>query len=481
MSRAAREEAWARSSVPRPLPAALSRRDFLGLAGAASGLLLLSACSGGAEPMLPEAAVDRWTQKPGALVAGVSADGRALVDDDGDPVLVLADTVWSMTGVYTSAEVATYFATRREQGFNGVQISSLPFHIDGENRVEGCVDGQQAFVDGDVTRFDEGYWRRLDEVLETAAAHGTTVLLGAMGPLVAYGIGDLDQCHEFGRLLGERYGGRPGIIWLFGVDYGSDLWDDLDPHLLACLDGIRAAGDEHPATIQYHNNSSLSSDNPRWVGRTDVEAAYSYAPTYAVVRKGYELAAGPVVLVESNYEDENNTQGPDTTDESIRRQALWTYTSGGVYVAYGRRDVWSSQGDYLDALTSTAVTQLGMIRARLETLDWPALVPDLDGSVLVEGAGEDVQHGSQLDGTADVLESDLATCAAAPDGSLTVVYVPSARPVRLAPGFATGAAQWWDPTTGESHEARLDGSGMYVPPDDRHADRATDWLLVVEA
>ncbi|NOV99426.1 DUF4038 domain-containing protein [Isoptericola chiayiensis] len=426
-------------------------------------------------------ALERWTGGDLPLVAGVSADGRRLVDENGSPLLVLADTVWTMSGVYTAEQLGKYFSERQAQGFNAVQTSALPFHIDGSgNRVDGCIDGQQAFVDGDITRWDEGYWTRLDTLLDEASKRGFSVLLGAMGPLLAYGIGDPAESREFGRMLGDRYGGRPGIIWLFGVDYASSEWDLLDPSLLECLDGLRDAGADQPATVQYHNNSSLSVDNARWGGRVEVQAAYTYAPTYAVVRKGYELAEGPVALVESNFEDENNTAGPDTTSETIRRQVLWTYTSGGAYAAYGRRDVWQSRGDFLDALGSTAVAQLGLIRARVETLDWSAWVPDLAGEVLVDGSGEDVRSGSQLDGTADMLESDFATCAATPDRSQVVVYLPTARPVRLDLGDSEVHAVWWDPTTGAESGVRPDDSGWFEPPEGRHSDDATDWLLVVD-
>ncbi|MGW8567294.1 apiosidase-like domain-containing protein [Isoptericola sp. NPDC055881] len=458
----------------------VTRRQFLALAGLATGGAALAACSRDVPPpALPSAAVQRWAAASGAVVHSVSPDRRHLVDEQGTPVLVLADTVWTMPAVYDEKQLARYFRTRRSQGFNGLQTSALPFHIDGDNRVDGCADGQQAFLDGDITRWDEGYWQRLDRVLQAASAHGTSVVLGAMGPLVSYGLDDLDQCRGYGRLLGERYGDAPGIVWLFGVDYARADWDRLDPLLLACLDGIRDAGDAHPATVQFHNDASLSADNPRWRGRADVQAAYTYAPADEVVSQGYALDQGPVVLAETNFEDENNTGGPATTPASIRRQALWTLTSGGVQVAYGRKSVWRSQGDFLGDLESSSVAQLGLVRARFEALDWAKLVPDLAGAVLLAGAGAAATQGSQLDGTADPLESDHATCAADPDGALAVVYVPSAREVRLAAPYDVGAGEWWDPSTGETHEAGRATDGTFAPPDRTHADGQSDWLLVV--
>ena len=48
----------------------------------------------------------------------------------------------------------------------------------------------------------------------------------------------------------------------------------------------------------------------------------------------------PVFMVEANYEFENNTEGPTTTDETLRRQEYWTMLSGATGQLYGNGYTW---------------------------------------------------------------------------------------------------------------------------------------------
>ncbi|MFC8597451.1 DUF4038 domain-containing protein [Isoptericola sp. NPDC057191] len=414
------------------------------------------------------------------VVVGVSDDRRTLVDQHGDPVLLHAETAWAMMQSLTPDQIDAHLEHRAEQGFNGVLITPLPW-IGKEGEDRRTPDGLEPF-DGDASRLDPDYWRRLDQVLETARRVGITVFLapGAAEPgFEAAGLDyDADKAHELGEAMGARYARTPGIVWLMGVDYRPEEWDAYDPQLLGFVDGLRDGGATQPVTVQYYNGDSTSWDNPRWRGVYDLEAAYTYRPAYGPVRTAYDRHTAPVMLIESNFEEENNEGGPETTDESLRRQVLWTYTSGGIGAAYGHRAIWPFLPDWQEHVDTRAVAQLGRLHELVASLAWWRLVPD--DALIVQGAGEEVTTGTQNGGFADVLESDHATAAISPDGDLALVYVPTARTVVLdTTRFARGAqARWVDPASGRSTRVPLT-TRMTTPGPNAEGDG--DWLLVVEA
>jgi len=414
------------------------------------------------------------------VVVGVSDDRRTLVDQHGDPVLLHAETAWAMMQSLTPDEISAHLERRATQGFNAILVTPFPW-IGQEGEDHRTPDGLEPF-DGDVARPEPAYWRRLDRLLATARGLGITVFLapgGAAPEFEAAGLDfDAERARELGEAMGARYARTPGIVWLMGVDYKAEYWDEYDPQLLGFVEGLRAGGAAQPVTVQYYNEDSTSWDNPRWRGVYNLEAAYTYRPAYGPVGTAYDRHAAPVMLVESNFEEENNEGGPETTDESLRRQVLWTYTSGGIGTAYGHRAIWPFEDGWERFVDTEAVAQLGRLHALVAALDWWRLVPD-DG-LLTEGAGAQITTGTQNGGFADVLESDHATAAISGDGDLALVYVPTARTIVLDTArFAPGArVRWVDPASGESTEVRLTPRLTTPGP---NAEGDEDWLLVVEA
>ena len=93
----------------------------------------------------------------------VSDNRRGFVHDDGTPFFWLGDTVWSISAGATVEEWREYLAFRRAQGYNLVQINSLPQHD------SSVTDYRKPFrIDGDewdVTRRNLDYFRTLDQLV----------------------------------------------------------------------------------------------------------------------------------------------------------------------------------------------------------------------------------------------------------------------------------------------------------------------------
>src|SRR5258705_10590443 len=106
-------------------------------------------------------AAPAWTLK-------INAGGRYLEDQNGKPFLIAADTAWCMVNGLTDAEIDTYLAARKAQGFNAIQFMLMTKH-------SGCAVGgtsvarygESPFVlaAANWSAVHEPNWRRADKVL----------------------------------------------------------------------------------------------------------------------------------------------------------------------------------------------------------------------------------------------------------------------------------------------------------------------------
>jgi hypothetical protein len=382
-----------------------------------------------------------------------------------------ADSAWCLPNQLTAAQADQFFANRATEGFNTVLITwacgpYIGFPADG-----AAFDGLTPFNDGNWSSPNADYWSRFDQYVASAASHGIELLIDTdtgsfLDQMTAQGA---TVMRDFGSFLGARYAAATNVMWMQGNDYfGND--DDV---VLAVGDGIRAAAPDQLQTVELWPRASTSNDDPNVPSHTDMTTAYSYYPTYDQVLKAYNGTPGPkpVLMIEANYEGENNTGGPATTDETIRRQIYWSLTSGASGQFYGNVVTYMFKDPaWPQNMATPAVAQNTLASKLFRSLPWESLVPD--SSFITAGAG------TYDSGPDDVLESDYATAARTPDGAHAVVYVPTARTLTVdsAKLQANSTAQWFDPTTGEMQSA----DEPYTTPG-THADGTSDWVLVFGA
>ena len=230
-------------------------------------------------------------------------------------------------------------------GFNTAWVNLLCGPYTGGRDDASTYDDIKPFTkEGDLSTPNPDYFARMDTMVQLAARHGITLLLdpaetGTFRDLLKDN--GVDKSKAYGMFLGERYKAAPNIIWMFGNDYQDDQWKTYDPFLVALSKGIRAADPAKLQTIELNYQMSTSYDNPTWPALIDVATAYTYYPTYDAVLKAYNSTpTQPVFMVEANYEFENNTNGPGTTRETLRRQEYWTMLSGATGQLYGNGYTW---------------------------------------------------------------------------------------------------------------------------------------------
>jgi hypothetical protein len=379
-----------------------------------------------------------------------------------------------------------WFADRQRQGFNAAIISLIGATANGAPSDDGATfDGLLPFADGDIQRWQEPYWERVTAYLRLAADHGITVLLY---PIDGWTIGrsfvprSIGQCHRYGGRIAQRFADLPNIVWMSGGDYwyayaakDPARGTDLDRCIDAMMRGIREAGDGRPFSVQLKAEKSISTDILYWARRVDWNFVYTYYPTYkAVLDARRRQPAIPAVFGEANYEGENNQhETPPTTDETLRRQVLWSLTSGAAGEFFGSHD-WSFHPGWERRLSTRGLTQVTRLRKLFSTLRWWELVPDTASELVTAGRGTELR----TDEPKDVLENDYVTAARTPDGRLAVVYLPTGRTIsvnRSAMAAGTRAA-WIDPTSGRRRPVPM--SPTFTTPG-RNAAGGNDWLLLL--
>jgi hypothetical protein len=420
------------------------------------------------------------------FLTSVSANGRYFLDQYGRPLLLKGDSPWALMTRLSPGQARRWFADRQRQGFNAAIVSLVGATANGAPSDDGATfDGLVPFVDGDILRWQEPYWQRVTAFLQLAADHGITVLLY---PIDGWTIGrsfvprSIDQCHRYGGKVAQRFRDLPNIVWMSGGDYwyayragDPARGTDLDRCIDAMMRGIREAGDGRPFSVQLKAEKSLSTDIPYWARRVDWNFVYTYYPTYkAVLDARRREPAIPAVLGEANYERENNQhETPPTTDETLRRQVLWSLTSGAAGEFFGSHD-WSFHPGWERRLSTRGLTQVARLRELFSTLRWWELAPDTAGELVTAGRGTELT----TDEPRDVLENDYVTAARTPDGRLAVVYLPTGRTIAVNRSvLAAGArAVWIDPTSGRRRPAPM--SASFTTPG-RNAAGGSDWLLLL--
>lgn len=426
------------------------------------------------------------------FVSAISSNGRFFVDQTGLPILIKGDSPWAMFSDVSPAQVETWAANRQSHGFNAAIVSLVGSPTNGGPSNSGATyDGVQPFVGGNITSWNEAYWSRMDTYLTTLKNHGITAFLYPMDGWntlsgAAFSGKSAADCYTYGRMVATRYASYPNIVWMAGGDYNG-YSGTVNTQFQNMLSGIRSTGDTRVFSTQL-NNETLTTDVSFFESLANWNFAYTYTPTYQKILRGYDRAPStrdprPILFGEGNYEGEDNYGGPATTNETLRRQQIWSLTSGAAGEFTGSQD-WQFMTGWETRLDTPWVTQAQKMRDFFSGLNWNLLVPDEATPVVTAGRGTKLTSDTSL----DVLQNDYVTAAQTPDKSQTVVYVPTslsgagtARTItlNLAQLPAGYTATWVDPTDATvTQAATVDGSGQVTTPG-THSDGTRDWLLVI--
>ncbi len=408
----------------------------------------------------------------------VSKSGRYLVDQRNVPFLIVGESPQSMIGNLSVSDAERFIGARKAAGFNALWINLLcaeytACHADGTT-----YDGIAPFTTpGDLATPNEDYFARADAMISLAERYGMVVVLDPIetgGWVYAPRQNGVEKAYAFGRYLGERYRRFPNIVWMSGNDYQD--WSDpaFDVGMLAVARGIKAADPQHLHTIELNYPSSGSLDDRRWHNLIDLDAAYTYFPTYLQVLKEYNRSKIPVFMIEAVYEFENLVNHEPGTPLTLRRQDYYSLLSGSTGQFYGNKYTWQFLPGWRSHLDTPGATQFIYASRLFANLPWHRLVPDQKHKIATSGYGS---SGSL----------DYVTAAATPDGALAIAYLPTAREISVDMGKLAGRvrARWFDPTSGKYSDVSGSpfanvGKRTFTPAA-KNSGGDSDWVLILTA
>jgi hypothetical protein len=172
----------------------------------------------------------------------------------------------------------------------------------------------------------------------------------------------------------------------------------------------------------------------------------------------------PFFYIEGRYES------PTTDARHVRQQAYQAVLSGAAGQVSGDENLWQFAKGWQAAMHGPSASTLPQLRNLLEAFPWQTLRPDFEKKLLASG----VESGE-----------NAAAAAIAEDRSFALVYLPTARTIRVRLSALAGPhvrARWFDPRVGSyvsaaTEDLAIESEHSFEPP----GHGSTDSVLVLES
>jgi hypothetical protein len=426
----------------------------------------------------------------------VSANKKYFQTASGEPFFWLGDTGWLLFVKLTKEETIQYLDTRKQQGYNVIQVMVLHDLKNAVNRYgDSALHNQNVAKPATNSKYD--FWDHVDFVIDAAAARGLYMaLVPVWGTNVKNGGVTQQQAKAYATFLAQRYKNKSNIIWLNGGDInGSDsikVWNTIG----ATLNAI----DQHHL-ITFHPRGRTTSS--RWFHKEnwlDFNMFQSGHRNYSQDTSKGETHYGednwkyiyedvsrkplkPTLDGEPSYEGIpqglHDTTQPFWNDDDTRRYAYWSVFSGAAGFTYGHNAVMQfyKEGDkgraygakkfWQPALNDSGALQMKYLKELMLSRPRDYFNGETDTSLVINN-GERYNMVMTLR-----------------MGASTFIYTYTGRSFKIdTRGIGGDTIQWYwfDPRTGNMSEAeRFNNRGgimEFDPPGDEQP--GNDWVLVLE-
>lgn len=394
----------------------------------------------------------------------VSAEGRYLKHQNGQPFFWLGDTGWLMPQRLNREEVAFYLDNCSRAGFNVVQVQTL-------NGVPSMnVYGQYSMTDGfDFSYIDKkgvyGYWDHMDYIIRTAESKGIYIgMVCIWGGLVRSGQMDVEEAKAYGTFLAERYKDNPNIVRIIGGDTRGDVKTEVRETLART---IRSIDKNHLMTFHpfgrtmsatWFNDAdwldfNMFQSGHRRYGQTKGDGDNLADSNVAEDNWRYVEASlsknplKPVLDAEPSYEGIphglHNPKECRWTADDVRRYAYWSVFAGSFGHTYGNNSImqfyregyapaYGAQETWQEALKDEGFNQMKYLKELMLRFPFFERIPDQ--SVIAGTNGERYDRAIATRGNDYLL-----------------VYNYSARPMQIDLTKISGEkkkAWWFNPQNG---------------------------------
>jgi hypothetical protein len=423
----------------------------------------------------------------------ISPNKKYFQTTDGKPFFWLGDTGWLLFIKLTREETIQYLDTRKQQGYNVIQVMVLHDLKHAVNKY-----GDSALLNENIAtpKVSTGndFWDHVDFVIDAAAQRGLYMaLVPVWGTNVKSGWVTQQQAKTYATFLANRYKNKSNIIWLNGGDInGSDsikVWNMIG----STLNSI-----DKNHLITFHPRGRTTSSrwfhNESWL---DFNMFQSGHRNYA-----QDTSKGETHYGEDNwkYIDEDFSKQPlkptldgepsyegipeglhDTTqrfwnDDDVRRYAYWSVFAGGAGFTYGHSAVmqfynaadkgraYGAKKFWQEAINDSGALQMQYLSKLMLSKPYFERVPDQS---LIEN------NGQRYDRVVATRGKNYAFIYTYTGRSFTV----NMRKIAASRITAT----WYDPRSGKYFLYNVysnSGNVTFNPPGNEQP--GNDWVLVLE-
>jgi hypothetical protein len=424
---------------------------------------------------------DGGKAEPGevAFPLRVSRDGRYLEDRAGQPFLINQASSWGLIQSLSMADARAYLDQLANGGWNTVMVSIISY----DQRMPGAPPAWQG-IDPFTEHWDfstpnDAYFDHADEVIALARDRGMLVTLvpsylgfpddptqGWADELLSSN-NSVDKSRAYGRYLGQRYKSFDNIVWIAGGDNLPARGSELEAHMRAIIEGIRAEAPEQLWTAHWDgkDTGTLSSEADGFASYIDLDGyyAFNYELTYEKDLEQYSRRNGkPLFHLDMSYETEWGGE-----PAAIRQRAYDAMLSGASGSSFNAGPDWYLFRNFRN-MGSQGTRETQHWYQLFSKRPWHQLTPDTDHTAVTAGYGE---RGS----------TSYVCVARTSDYRLVMAYLANGGAVTVdlarMPGD-TARVSWYDPTSGQTrnvNELRANAQAALTAPSSQ------SWLLIVES
>ena len=397
------------------------------------------------------------------------------------------------------ADAEKYLETRKEQGFNVIQVMVL------HSLTAVTVDGDSALIGKNVAKPNipatttspqkkSGYWENLDFVAELALKKGLYLgLVPVWGSNVRAGLVSEKQAEAYAKFLALRYKDKPNIIWLNGGDVrGNDsiqTWNTIGntlkkyaPNQLVTFHPFgRTQSSEWFHNEKWLDFNMFQSGHRRYDQDSTGTGNHYGEDNWRYVQSDYsKVPVKPTLDGDPSYEGIpqglHDTLQPKWKDNDVRRYAYWSVFSGACGFTYGNSAVmqmhkkvektgaYGTKESWDDAINAPGAKQMIYLKDLMLKFHFEELLPDQ--SVFVN-PGDRYNHQVALRGNSCIL-----------------VYTYNGRAISLKSlpyNSNLFKFSWYNPRNGEYSDGGRIGKKKLLefnPPG--KLEDGNDWVLIVE-
>jgi hypothetical protein len=342
---------------------------------------------------------------PPPPVAGaikLSANKRFFLTSDNKPFVYLADNAWYLFQHLSLADADKYLANRAAKGFTVIQASVIwEYNPDTTYGETTTVGGLAPFTNDNPATPNETYFKRVDDIIDSANAKGLYVALNPLWrdrlPGTFIGTGGTKyfdteaKAKAFATFLGNRYKTKK-VLWVLGVADDLSATDATTVARKATWKAIAQSLRDAVGTGQFITfmppAGSPNSTTSVYPGDAlfDVDMVYSgegvtfftSAVGGGLLDKGRPVVEGQAVF--ERYPVTVNSLATRATDYDVRRIAYWNFFSGAAGHTYGHHNVWQFLTDTTTASNIQPGSGIGPQIGNVEKKRW-------DDVTVIDSAG----------------------------------------------------------------------------------------------